>query len=230
MTTKHELDETGIARVESAVDTTFLTQIADAVDSAPDVVHRRRKSGVPFAVREAHAEISALRELLTDPAIVDLAAAMLDGRPELVTATFFDKVPGANWAVPAHQDVYVPVNLRGDAGGWTNISRKGQTTYAEPPIEVLGNLLAIRLHLDDCPDGNGSLEVVPGTHDRRLTEAEIGAIDAGAFIPCPALARDALLMRPLLVHRSQTSQLPNRRRVLHAVYFAARLPDSVVWT
>lgn len=97
------------------------------------------------------------------------------------------------------------------------IERYG-TTYTEPPTEFLRQLVALRIHFDDCPVDNGALAVLPSSHLDKLGDPEISAIDPSAFIPCAARAGDILLMKPMLVHRSSPAVQPHHRRVLHVLY------------
>lgn len=61
-----------------------------------------------------------------------------------VQCTLFDKSPTKSWLVALHQDLGIPVKRR---------------------VEV-----AVRIHLDDCPEESGALRVVPRSHSEgRLT-------------------------------------------------------------
>jgi ectoine hydroxylase-related dioxygenase (phytanoyl-CoA dioxygenase family) len=92
-------------------------------------------------------------------------------------------------------------------------------------------MLTVRLHLDDCDASNGALRVIPGSHRHgRLESAQIPAIrEATAELLCTALAGDALLMRPLLLHGSSKSMSRSRRRILHLEYCSGTLPAGMEW-
>jgi len=48
-----------------------------------------------------------------------------------------------------------------DFGPW---SIKAGIQHVQPPSAILQNMLTVRLHLDDCPESNGALRVLPGSH------------------------------------------------------------------
>jgi Phytanoyl-CoA dioxygenase (PhyH) len=116
---------------------------------------------------------------------------------QLIRLQAFDKSSTANWFVPWHQD-------RAKDG-------------TERPLAALAQTVALRIHLDDCGDDNGPLEVIPGSHKSgRLDQAQIARISQHtAPLLCLAARGDIVAMRPLLVHRSQRARVPQSRRVLH---------------
>jgi hypothetical protein len=171
-----------------------------------------------------------LRPVLAAAGLDQLASEALGADAFPINVTAFDKTPEANWKVPGHQDLMVPVESRRDVPGWDGWTTKAGVLYAEPPAEILGQLVALRLHLDDCPVSNGPLAVVPGSHRRgKLRDAELAALAPESFVPCAAAAGDVLLMRPLLVHRSGQAEAPRRRRVLHVVYAADDPAPRLHW-
>ncbi|QDT42781.1 Phytanoyl-CoA dioxygenase (PhyH) [Gimesia alba] len=222
--------QTGFERLANVISASDMAALQTTLNAAPEETFRQRKNGSRYAIRNVHLQLSGLRPLLEKGCLFAIASEVLGGTTELVSATLFDKLPGANWFVPPHQDLFVPIAGSTDESCWTNWSTKGGVQYVEPPVEVQRELLAVRVHLDECPERNGALEVVPGSHLDRLSEAAVALIEEDAFELCPAGPGDVLLMRPLLVHRSRASELPQRRRVLHVVYSAATLPEGLSWT
>ena len=101
----------------------------------------------------------------------------------------------------------------------------------QPPVEVLEQLVAVRLHLDDCGESDGPLRLVPGSHRLGVVDPQQALVerDARGQTTCTALAGDALVMRPLALHASSKSSGTSRRRVLHVVYGPARLPEGLDW-
>src|SRR5688572_31164035 len=115
-------------------------------------------------VRNVLAAAPRIRELLRSNGVFKLAEELLAGEPILTRSILFDKKPGANWAVGWHQDVTIAVARKLDVVGFSGWSVKEQVTHVQPPVEILERLLTIRLHLDDCMEGNGPLQVLPGSH------------------------------------------------------------------
>jgi hypothetical protein len=145
--------------------------------------------------------------------------------------TIFDKTPHANWKVPWHQDLTITVRERHEVPGFGPWSTKDGLPHVQPPVDVLQQTLAIRLHLDDTPPSNGALRVLAGTHSMgRLSDDQISLLrDRLPETVCPVVAGGAMLMSPLLLHASSVSQTPSRRRVLHFEYSAAVLPEDLAW-
>ena len=164
------------------------------------------------------------------PVLLPLARSFLGESARPIASTWFDKPAGANWLVAPHQDLAQPFHARGEAAGVTGWTTKQGIPYALPPDELLASLLALRLHIDDCPADNGALAVVPGSHQLgRLSPAQLRELPPAAFTPCPAAAGDVLAMRPLLVHRSSPAKSPTHRRVLHVVFAATPAPPPLAW-
>jgi hypothetical protein len=215
--------------------------LREVVDDAGFAVRRRALDAGQLATLAAlmpptHAARNLLWEQPGLPVALEytgidaLASEVLD-RPAIpVSAIFLDKTLGANWKVPGHQDLVVPVERQVDEPGFTGWTTKRGTVHVQPPREVLERLIAVRIHLDDCPAENGALAVVPGSHRRGvLGDADLQAIPPGAFRACAAAAGDALIMKPLLVHRSSPAVTPAHRRVLHVVYAADQPGRQVRW-
>jgi ectoine hydroxylase-related dioxygenase (phytanoyl-CoA dioxygenase family) len=101
--------------------------------------------------------------------------------------------------------------------------------YAHAPANVLEQVLAIRVHLDDSHFDNGPLRILPGTHNRGLlTDDDIHQV--ATEIPpvtCTVERGGLLMMRPLVVHASSKSVSTQSRRVLHIEFAASRSFDGL---
>jgi hypothetical protein len=195
------------------------------------------KSG--FALRRRN-DAFALRNLLEIPAVRDLArngrirglvVPILGPDAIAVKGTFFDKIADANWNVPYHQDLTVAVKSRVDAPDYGRWSVKGGVVQVQAPASVLENMLAVRIHLDDCGRSNGPLRVLGGTHlVGRCSSGDIDRLRSStAETILEALTGDVILMRPLLLHASSAAQTPGHRRVIHLEFANAALPGGVEW-
>ncbi len=170
------------------------------------------------------------RCLLDDPLVHNTSLVLkqqlcdsgfLDATAVAIQAITFNKTVTTNWKVNWHQDLMFPFANRVSAQAFDLPTIKEGVHYARPPEQVLNQLLAVRLHLDDCDGTNGPLRVSPGTHRAGiLRTAEIPGITAiHGEIACLAAEGDLLLMRPLCLHASSQATEPKNRRVLHFVYF-----------
>lgn len=158
-----------------------------------------------------------------DPRLLGLARSVLGPIALPYRATLFDKSSTANWLVAWHQDTALPLLKRDEKPGWGPWSVKGGVVYARAPADVLGKVLALRVHLDDCTKLNGPLRVLPGTHRHGVLTDERTTVLAREVMPveCAAVRGGVLAMRPLLVHASSKSQCDVPRRVLHIEYAAS---------
>ena len=164
-------------------------------------------------------------------AMMSLVAAYLGQDAQPVRAIFFDKSVTSNWLVPWHQDLTIAVASKVEVPGFGPWSVKNGIPHVQPPTALLAQMIAVRLHLDDCDASNGALRVIPGSHQGgRLEPDQISAARAASEeVVCEAAAGDALLMRPLLLHASSKSVADRRRRILHIEYCSGRLPEGLAW-
>lgn len=171
---------------------------------------------------QAHGIRGLLRRspLLADWARSADVLACLPRGMQPVRAILFDKTPDTNWKVAWHQDLTIAVQERQDVPGYAPWSLKDGVVHVQPPLPLLEEMIALRLHLDDTPAGNGALKVIPGSHRHgRLDAGAISALrEATAEHICEASAGDILLMKPLLLHASSAAQKPAHRRVVHVEY------------
>lgn len=181
-------------------------------------------------IRDVLGQPGWLRALAMEAGLRKLASHCL-GRPAFpVSAHLFAKCRGATWFVPWHQDRGVAVRVRHPAPGFAAWTSKDGVPHAHAPGSVLSRMVALRLHLDPCPVEAGALEVVPGSHDRVLTDEDRRRLleDADHEI-VTAEVGDVLVMRPLLLHRSRAPSSALSRRVLHVEYAADPLPAPLAW-
>lgn len=211
---REEFQERGFVLCPGVVSLVDRSRLLDLVASAQEASGDRGR-GKAYAIRNLLAVRPQLSDLLGVAGLDGVVSLAFDGPFEPVDATFFDKNAETNWKVPAHQDLVVPVTA---TDGTSPMFQRYGATYTEPPPELLGQLVAARIHFDDCPAENGALYVVPGSHRQKLSDSAIAELDRSRFVPCAARAGDVMLMRPMLVHRSSPSQLPHHRRVLHVLY------------
>jgi len=148
-----------------------------------------------------------------------------------VQCTLFDKSPTKNWLVSLHQDLSIPVKARVDSPECSGWSEKEGQVYVQPPVNVLERLVAVRVHIDDCPAESGALRVVPKSHvEGRLSKerAEELRSEHGDTV-VPVARGGALVMRPLLLHASSKATSLAPRRVLHFVFGPPKLPGGLEW-
>jgi len=207
------------------------TEIDDVlVGLAPVLASDEHRAGVRNLLDHSEAVCTIARST----AVNDLAAAVLGLKCFAVRALLFDKTPDSNWKVPWHQDLTIAVASRLDATGFGPWSEKESVPHVQPPFAVLEQMLALRIHLDECGPNNGPLRVLSGSHRAgRLSADEIERCRATlSETQCLAQRGAVLAMRPLLLHASSTAIVPAHRRVLHLEFAAAELatlPQGLQW-
>lgn len=152
-------------------------------------------------------------------------SAVLPSSHVAVQCTYFEKSVSRNWAVAFHQDLSIPVAKRCGGSGLRGWSQKEGSLFVQAPVELLQQLVAVRVHLEACTAQDGPLKVIPGSHRfGRLPDHDVVAARcATTDVVCTASSGEALVMRPLLVHSSPKAVGTSRRRVLHLV-FGPRVP------
>ena len=114
-----------------------------------------------------------------------------------------------------------------DVPGFGPWSIKSGVPHVQPPVEVLEQMVAVRLHLDDCGEENGPVRVLPGSH--RLGRMVNPPWGVPSGVSCVVPRGGVLLMRPLLWHASSPAASPAHRRVVHIEFAAMPLPGGLKW-
>jgi ectoine hydroxylase-related dioxygenase (phytanoyl-CoA dioxygenase family) len=151
-----------------------------------------------------------------------------------VRGILFDKSPDANWKVVWHQDLTIGVRAKRDVPGFGPWSAKDGAPYVQPPADLLREMVAVRLHLDDCTSENGPVRVIPRSHlSGRLAPALIDEWRArGPEVECTVGIGGVLAFYSLLLHASSPARAPLHRRVVHIEYVSAawrELPGGLEW-
>ncbi len=184
-----------------------------------------------YALRNLTDVVPETTELVRNQAVRGIVESILGSNAFLIRSTLFDKTNGANWGVFWHQDLSIAVEQRHDVDGFHAWTRKAGVQCVQPPVELMAQILTMRLHLDDCRADNGALKVLPGSHvSQRLTSDRIEqrAASGGETI-CEVPTGGAVLMCPLLLHASSPMERSGHRRVIHFEFAAFELPSPLKW-
>ncbi len=221
----------GFAIVPKVLDEPVVQGLCTVIERAATGQAVRQRRGAVFAIRNLLAVVPEIRDVVSSAAVRNLIEPALRPDAFVVRAILFDKTPEANWKVAWHQDVSIAVKERVEAPGFGPWSVKAGIMHVRPPAEVLQDMLTIRIHLDDCNESNGALQVVPGSHRRGFLDAkDLQACRGSSDIRlCCVPAGGAMLMRPLIAHASSPGTSPSRRRVIHLEWAANPLPQPLQW-
>ena len=158
-----QLESDGFAVVEGAID----DALADALCSAlADAGHGKRNL----------LDTPEVQALVSHPNIASLVGQALGPDAFAVRAILFDKIQGKNWHVGWHQDQAIAIKAQAKAPGFGPTSTKDGVPHTRASAEVLHQMLAVRIHLDDCGPDNGPLRCVPGSH-------KLGRLDPDQSLP-----------------------------------------------
>jgi hypothetical protein len=222
--------EDGFAIVPDVLCRSEIARFISILDKVNQGSSVRSRGGV-YAIRNLLDVIPELRQLADSPALRDLVKPVLGEKAIPVRGILFDKTLEANWKVPWHQDLSIAVQKRIDMEGFGPWTTKADVIHVQPPVHILEEMLAVRVHLDDCEENNAPVRVIPGSHRKgRMKHEQIQlARQSSGELSCPVKAGGVLLMRPLLLHASSPSHSPAHRRVVHIEFAACSLPGGLRW-
>jgi ectoine hydroxylase-related dioxygenase (phytanoyl-CoA dioxygenase family) len=174
--------------------------------------------------------IQSVQALATSSFVREIMEAILGPGCFAVRGIFFNKTRTSNWKVAWHQDLTIAVRERKNVEGFGPWTMKAGVIHVQPPCEVIAEMLAARLHLDESGIDNGPLRVIAGSHRKgRLSAEQIANWNKETAVTCTVPKGGALVMRPLLLHASSSCVVPKSRRVIHLEFAAAELAHGLDW-
>jgi len=216
------LVHSGFVVVQKVLEPEEVAGLISMFEDVPGQAVIRTRGGI-YAIRNLLNVVPGIRGLATSLKLMSLVRPVLGPSAVPLRGTLFDKTPTANWKVPWHKE-------RKPVPGFGPWSTKAGMAHVQPPVSILEQMLAVRIHLDDCTDSNPPLRVIPGSHLLgRLKPGRIRHLTTFQSVTCVVPPGGVLLMRPLLLHSSSASKSPLHRRVIHLEYSAAHLPGGLEW-
>lgn len=189
----------------------------------------RSSQGHIYAARNVIDFIPEVKTVWQKGAMAELLLELLGDDFGLVRALFFDKPPDRTWALPWHKDATIAVADNAlPSEHFSRPTLKAGVPHVIASDAILGQMLTLRIHLDDVDDTNGPLKVIPRSH---FSKDNIGDGPESA-VTIFASAGDVLAMRPLIDHASGSSKegAARHRRILHLEFAGMpELPDGYRW-
>ena len=183
-----------------------------------------------YAKRQLLKTLPELKDSLFNKNLKDIVQS-IDKNAFLSKAIYFDKPADSNWYVTWHQDVPINVSKKVATKGYTAWTNKEGVIGVRPPEEVSKSIFTIRVHLDDTDNKNGALKVIPGSHNKVLSNDEIQLISNSSIpLDCHVPAGGVQLMKPLILHASSKSTSQKRRRVIHLEFTSYELTQGLEWS
>ncbi|MGC1244754.1 MAG: phytanoyl-CoA dioxygenase family protein [Spirulinaceae cyanobacterium] len=207
----------------------FLTKKQiETLKTALNLVIAQRK--LPkYGLRRLLELVPEVQQICTSVAVHSLVASITGKKVIPIRSLFFDKNHQASWSVSWHQDLTIAVRKNIETPGFYPWSIKAGIPHVQPPIEILESIITLRFHLDNANWSNGCLQLMPGSHKHGLLNSEKMQKLKSTAINSPTSAGDILIMKPLLVHRSQTAKQPSHRRIIHIEFSSTQLPNNLQW-
>lgn len=228
-----KIEHDGFAIVPDVIDDGLVSRLAARIDAVriQDNSENVANNSGTYGLRNLIDVLPETAELICHPRVVQLVSEIIGPHAFMTRSTLFDKTAGANWGVFWHQDLSIAVQNKEEVPGFTAWTRKAGVPCVQPPIDLMRDILAVRIHLDDCDASNGALRVLPGTHrmDRLSTSQVEEQQRSIPEVVCQVPAGGAVLMRPLLLHASSPMERSGSRRVIHLEFANFELPDGLEW-
>lgn len=233
-TSKEQIERQGFALLPAVFTPTqteqLLQALTTALHSGPDSSALiQNDAGHLYGARNLLQLWPPVQDIWRQPPLPACLSAILGPGFGLVRVLYFDKPPGRSWALPWHKDLTIAAQDNTlPSKHFGKPTRKAGVPHVEAPLELLQQMLTLRVHLDDITEENGPLRVIPGSHHTGKTML----LDDTPPYSIHGQRGDVLLMRPLLVHCSNTSHpdTNRHRRILHLEFAAAsELADGYTW-
>lgn len=221
-----ELTQQGFQILNPIYSPEEVNAIVSQIDTASAAGNNFRKSADLFAIRNFLNELPGINTLVFNQNLQSLIAGFGNGYVP-VKSIYFDKPPQSNWFVAWHQDITISVKEKATVDGFVNWVPKNGYYSVQPPVEVLENIITVRIHLDDTTADNGALNVLPASHLKGIKRIE--QVNPTSGHVCDVKSGGVMLMKPLLFHSSARTLNNNRRRVIHIEFSNMELPGKLEW-
>ncbi|MEX6687087.1 phytanoyl-CoA dioxygenase family protein [Danxiaibacter flavus] len=224
------LNERGFATVRNIYSADDIERILNVIDSAEKSKETFRRSTELFAIRQFLKELPEILEIIFNSRLHAVLKNFFKGNYFVVKSIYFDKPKTSNWYVSYHQDLTISVDKKNEMAGFGPWTVKQNQFAVQPPLEILQQILTIRIHLDETSGDNGALRVVPGSHLKGIYRPEAIDWNIEKEVVCAVPQGGIMLMRPLLLHSSGRTINDMPRRVIHIEFSDLELPAGLRWS
>lgn len=148
--------------------------------------------------------------------------AQMGSNYRCIKSTYYDKPPGSDWELGFHQDVHINLKDKLDDTGFDLWVKRNGYFQVKPPVEILENMVTLRIHLDDCTEENGALMIVPGSQKSGFIDVSNYKVENAITIELKE--GDILKVNPLLLHAASRNTTLGHRRIIHLEFSNQELP------
>jgi ectoine hydroxylase-related dioxygenase (phytanoyl-CoA dioxygenase family) len=230
MKQKEELIENGFAIINSIYSITEVEKILNVIENTNSDKETFRKTNDLFAIRQFLKEVPNVSKLVFNDKLIAILENFFGDKYFVVKSIYFDKPQSSNWYVSYHQDLTISVDKKLEVDGFGFWTTKQNQFSVQPTLDILDNILTIRIHLDDTDENNGALKVVSKSHQKGIYRPETIDWTKEQEISCNVEQGGIMLMKPLLLHSSSRTTNNKQRRVIHIEFSSLELPKKLNWS
>lgn len=204
-------------------------KILEQINQASSDKKTFRKSADLFAIRQFLREVPETADTIFNDKLKPVLTELLGNNYFVVKSIYFDKPQTSNWYVSYHQDLTISVDKKLALKGFEFWTTKQNQFAVQPPLDILQNIVTVRIHLDETDENNGALKVVPQSHLKGICRPETIDWTAESEVNCNVSKGGIMLMKPLLLHSSGRTTNSRQRRVIHIEFSNQELPTELNW-
>ncbi|KAB2809985.1 phytanoyl-CoA dioxygenase family protein [Phaeocystidibacter luteus] len=223
------LHDLGYQIIPSLYSESEVERIAESIDEFATDVHNQSRSSELFSVRSLLVQFPELQSLLFNQNLTRILESHFEGNYFLSKSIYFDKPSASNWFVAYHQDLSISVDRKTDVRGYSNWTQKHGLYGVQPPLQIVGKTLTVRIHLDDTNAENGALRVIQRSHKQGIVRVAQKQWNPADEVICAVRRGGAMLMKPLTLHASSRTTNGRRRRVIHLEFCDEELEQPLRW-
>ncbi|MCH2194488.1 MAG: phytanoyl-CoA dioxygenase family protein [Kordia sp.] len=206
-----------------------IAQIIACIEDASNEHELAESSKHLFAIRQVIHKIPTLKSLVFTENLQTLLASLFNESCFLTKAIYFDKPSESNWFVAYHQDLSISVDRKEEVSDYQNWTFKKGQYGVQPPLDILEDIVTIRIHLDTTERENGALKVIPKSHSKGIYRPETIDWTIETEHIYEVKKGGIMLMKPLTLHASNRTTNGKQRRVLHLEFSSKQLAESLQW-
>jgi ectoine hydroxylase-related dioxygenase (phytanoyl-CoA dioxygenase family) len=189
-----------------------------------------RKSNDLFAIRQFLKEVPNISKLVFNDKLISILKNLFGNKYFVVKSIYFDKPKSSNWYVSYHQDLTISVDKKVEVDGFGFWTTKHNQFSVQPTLNILQNIVTVRIHLDYTNESNGSLKVISKSHRQGIYRPETIDWTKEKEEICSVKKGGIMLMKPLLLHSSSRTTNDRQRRVIHIEFSNIELPKELNWS
>jgi ectoine hydroxylase-related dioxygenase (phytanoyl-CoA dioxygenase family) len=226
---KSTLEKQGFAILDQMYSDTEIEALISCIEKAVAENNFVKSSSNLFAIRQVLSKIPELKPLLFTEKLKEILQLLFNESCFLSKAIYFDKPSESNWFVAYHQDLSISVDQKADVSNYKNWTFKKGQFGVQPPLNILENIITVRVHLDKTEKENGALKVIPASHLKGVYRPENIDWNTETEHICEVEKGGVMLMKPLTLHASERTTNHQQRRVLHLEFSTKQLENPLQW-